>query len=248
MKSQILHSVSSIGLSNEEKKNMKQLLPKNSIKHLVLTFLVVFLTTSSLHSQEKDSKTYDYSNRFSVLFGLIQPVVLSGFNIEINYFTKKMAFDYSHGVSLDPPAIGDVKDQNIVWHLPYSTGFGIGYRLTNSLDIRFEPKLHSWEAYYKEGVQNNQNRIKDFKTITLGIGVYYRYFPFKNSNSKFLQGITTSSSVRWWQNTSSTLDGGKFTYLNKTTGKNETLKTPNVGLANTPIIINIGIGYTFGGK
>jgi hypothetical protein len=247
MKSQINPSVSPLGSSNENKKNNQQLLSKNSIKNLALTFLLVFATTN-LHSQEKNTKEYDYSNRFSVLFGLIQPVALSGFNVEVNYFTKKMVFDYSHGVSLDPPSIADVKDQNVVWHLPYSTGFGVGCRLTNSLDIRFEPKLHSWEAYYKDDTQNDQTRIKDFKTVTLGIGVYYRYFPFKNSNNKFLQGITTSSSVRWWQNTSSTLDGGEFTYFNKTTRKNETLKTPNIGLANTPIVINIGIGYTFGGK
>lgn len=219
---------------------------KNYSKNLALTLLLVISTTSFFAQNAK--KDFDYSNRFSLLFGLIQPTVLSGFNVEVNYFTKKMAFDYSHGVSLDPPAVGDLKEQNLVWHLPYSTGFGIGYRLTNSFDIRFEPKLHSWEAYYKDEVQNDQTRIKDFTTVTLGIGIYYRYFPFKNSDNKFLQGITTSSSIRWWQNTSTSLDGGEFTYFNKTTNKNETLKTPNVGLANTPIIINIGIGYTFGGK
>jgi hypothetical protein len=233
---------------HENKKNNQQLLSKNSIKNSALTFLLVLATTPNLFSQKNNANDYDYNNRFSVLFGVLQPAVLNGFNIEVNYFTKKMAFDYSHGVSLDPPAVGDVKDQNVVWHLPYSTGFGIGYRLTNSLDIRFEPKLHSWEAYYKDDAQNEQTKIKDFKTVTLGIGVYYRYFPFKNSDNKFLQGITTSSSVRWWQNTSSTLDSGEFTYFNKTTGKNQTLKTPNIGIANSPIIVNIGVGYTFGGK
>ena len=32
------------------------------------------------------------------------------------------------------------------------------------------------------------------------------------------------------------------------TKKTETLKAPNIGLANTPLIINIGVGYTFGGN
>ena len=216
-------------------------------KNLALIFFLAF-STSTIFSQNDSDKVFDYSNRFSILLGLLQPIVSKGFNVEVNYFTKKMAFDYSHGVSLDPPAFGDAKDQYIVWHLPYSTGFGIGYRVTNSLDIRFEPKLHSWEAYYKDDVQNDQTRIKDFKTVTLGIGVYYKYFPFKNSNNKFLQGLTTSSSVRWWQNVSSTLKDGEISYFNKTTSKNETLKSPNIGISNTPIIINIGIGYTFGGK
>ncbi len=72
--------------------------------------------------------------------------------------------------------------------------------------------------------------------------------PFKNSENKILQGITTSTSLRWWQNVSNTTDKNDFTYFNKTTNKTETLKIPNIGIADSPIIFNIGIGYTFGGK
>ena len=84
--------------------------------------------------------------------------------------------------------------------------------------------------------------------MTLGIGAYYRYMPFKKSNNKFLQGITTSTSIRYWQNVGTTLRNDEFTYLNKISNKTETLKAPNIGIANSPIIFNIGIGYTFGGK
>jgi hypothetical protein len=78
--------------------------------------------------------------------------------------------------------------------------------------------------------------------------LYYRYFPFKNSENKFLQGITTSSSIRYWQNVGTTLSNDEFTYDNKISKKNETLKAPNIGVANTPLIINIAVGYTFGSK
>jgi hypothetical protein len=218
------------------------------MKKIILLVLVVATGILNSFAQTTERKEFLYSNKFSILAGLIQPTVLSGGNLEINYTTKRLIFDYSHGFSLDPPATGDVKDQNLVLHLPSSTGFGVGYRITSFLDIRFEPKLHSWEAYYKGENQTESSKIKDFKTMTLGIGLYYRYFPFKNSDNKFLQGITTSTSIRWWQNVGTTLRDDQFSYSNKTTGKTETMKAPSVGLANTPLIINIGIGYTFGGK
>lgn len=190
-------------------------------------------------------KDFLYSNRFSVLAGLIQPAVLKGGNVEINYTTKRMMFEYSHGFSLDPSSSGDYKNQQLSLHLPYSTGFGIGYRINSNLDIRFEPKLHSWEVYYKDEEQKAENKIKEYKTYTLGVGIYYRYFPFKNNNSKLLQGITTSTSLRWWQNVGSTLDNNEFSYTNKFSNKTETLKAANIGIGNTPLIFNVAIGYTF---
>ncbi len=218
------------------------------MKKIIFASFLSILFVATVFAQTTKKKELLYSNKFSILGGLLQPLALGGANIELNYFTNRISFDYSHGVSLDPPTTGDVKDQGLVWHLPYSTGFGIGYRISSFLDIRFEPKLHSWEAYYKDEAQNSTNLIKDFKTITLGIGLYYRYFPFKNSENKFLQGITTSTSIRWWQNVGTTLNNDEFTYFNKITNKNQTLKAPNIGFANSPIIFNIGVGYTFGGK
>lgn len=218
------------------------------MKKVMFIMLLVTVAIAQSFAQNEGKTDLLYSNKFSILAGLIQPMVLKGGNIEFNYFTKRVSFDYSHGFSLDPPVVGAFKDQNVVLHLPYSTGFGVGYRFNSFLDLRFEPKLHSWEVYQKDAEQTAANKIKDFKTFTLGLGLYYRYFPFKNSGNKFLQGITTSSSIRYWQNVGTTLRNDEFTYDNKTTKKTETLKAPNIGLANTPLIINIGVGYTFGGK
>ncbi|MNY20153.1 hypothetical protein D3C86_1536210 [compost metagenome] len=71
--------------------------------------------------------------------------------------------------------------------------------------------------------------------------------PFKKKDN-WLQGITTSTSVRWWPNVGSSLKDNKFTYHNKHSGKDETLKASNIGIAGTPFLFNISIGYTFGGK
>ena len=218
------------------------------MKNIFLITTIIICGISNSFAQTKAKKDFLYSNKFSVLFGLLQPVIAKGFNIEVNYTTKRMIFDYSHGVSLDPPVVGDFKTQNVVLHIPTTTGFGVGYRFSSFFDVRFEPKLHSWEIYYKDDVQDDGNKIKDFKTFTLGIGAYYRYMPFKNSTNKFLQGITTSTSVRYWQNVGTTLRDDEFSYFNKISNKTETLKAPNIGFANSPIIFNVGIGYTFGGK
>jgi hypothetical protein len=218
------------------------------MKNLILSMVLILSIAPKVISQSEEKKAFMYSNKFSILFGLLQPTVAKGFNVEANYFTKKMAFDYSHGISLDPPVVGDYKNQNVVLNIPYTTGFGVGYRFNSFLDLRFEPKLHSFKVFYKDDKQIEANKIIGFKTMTLGLGLYYRYFPFRNSDSKFLQGITTSTSIRWWQNVGTTLSKDKFTYQNKTTGKPETLNAPNIGIANSQIIFNIAIGYTFGGK
>jgi hypothetical protein len=219
---------------------------KNINKNIALVILIVSLSITSILSQSIKQKDFLYSNKFSLMAGLIQPIGLAGGNFELNYFTKRIALDFSHGFSLNLPVVGDFKTQGVQLYIPYSTGFGVGYRITQFLDVRFEPKLHSWEVYNKGEVQSEATKIKDFKTITMGIGIYYRYFPFKNSNNAFLQGITTATSLRYWQNVGTTLSNDEFTYNNKLTGKKETLKAPNIGIANTPIVFNIGIGYTFG--
>ncbi|MEJ7767402.1 MAG: hypothetical protein WKF89_06300 [Chitinophagaceae bacterium] len=71
-------------------------------------------------------------------------------------------------------------------HLPYSTGFGIGYSINSFLDVHFEPKLHSWELYYEGGGQNSQTNIAEFRTFTLGVGV-----EIHNFNGYRLQQIKT---------------------------------------------------------
>ncbi|ASS49108.1 MAG: hypothetical protein A3D31_04740 [Candidatus Fluviicola riflensis] len=217
------------------------------MKKIVLSTLIVIISLK-ISAQAEVKPELLYSNKLSIVAGLIQPIALNGWNVELNYTTKRMIFDYSHGFNLHPPSGGEYKIQNVVLYLPYSTGFGIGYRINSFLDIRFEPKLHSWEVYYRDDEQTPSVRIEDYKTFTLGIGIYYRYFPFRNSKYKGLQGITTATSLRFWPNIGSTLSKDKFTYDNKLTSNKETQKAANIGMGNTPFIFNISIGYTFGGK
>lgn len=212
--------------------------------------IILSLNQTSFAQNKKEKKDLIYANRVSILAGLIQPSILKGGNFEVTYFTKKFSFDYSHGFSLDiegSTVTGDAKDQKLAYHLPYSTGFGIGYRISSNLDIRVEPKMHSWKVYYDGEKPVEANFINEYKTYTLGIGAYYRYFPFQK-NDNWLKGLTTSTSLRWWPNVRSTLPNDKFTYQNKYTNKEETIKASNIGIAGSQTLFNISVGYTFGSK
>jgi hypothetical protein len=208
---------------------------------LVIVFLMITIT-ERLNAEEWKSE-----NKVNLVFGLTQPIFAKGINIEGNYIHKRLIVNYSHGSSLDFSenlVNADLREQDISVHIPYTTGFGIGYRFEEWINIRVEPKWHRFEFYYDGDSQDNSNIITSYNTMSLGIGVYGHYQPFKNQKS-FLHGIMLAPSVRFWPTISSTLEGDRFTYSNKVTGTNEEIKTLDSGVSFTPFIINISIGYSF---
>ena len=222
---------------------MKRIKKQPSIKSM----LIIVLSSIALYSNAQDWKS---EKKVNVVFGLTQPIFAKGFNIEGNYIHKRLIFGYSHGASLDlagTTVTPEMREQGLAVHLPYTTGFGIGYRLKEWVNVRIEPKWHRFEFYYDDETQNNSNQITAYNTMTIGIGVYGHYQPFKNKAS-FLKGIMISPSIRFWPTISSTLEGNSHNYLNKNTGKSEEIKTLDVGPGFTPFIYNISIGYSFGLK
>lgn len=194
--------------------------------------------------QGAESKT-----EVSVLAGLIQPIVLAGGNIEVDVHWRRLALGYSHGFMLDlsgSTVVGEAKKQGLAFALPYSTGISAGYRLSSWLDLRAELKAHRFRVRY-DGQPRGSTPLFSYTTWTLGAGAYARWRPFASSG--WPAGIVTSTSLRWWPNIASTLgDGGakgKRTYMNRVTGKTETHEAANIGIAGTPIIFNISVGYTF---
>ncbi len=184
-------------------------------------------------------------DRVSLVFGTNQ-LLIDGFNIEGNLFYKRLAFDYSHGISLDLTndiLTGDAKDQGLTAHIPYSTGFGIGYRFTDWFNLRAEPKWHRFELYYEGDEQTEQNLIGEYTTFTLGLGAYVNWLPFKNKDN-LLKGITLAPSFRWWPRVSDTLDGD-LVYENRITGQTETHEALEIGFGNTPFFFNLSVGYSW---
>lgn len=220
---------------------------KNKLNISIKTMLIIVISSISLQSNAQDWKS---EKKVNVVFGLTQPIFAKGFNIEGNYIHKRLIFSYSHGVSLDlagTTVTPEIREQGVAVHLPYTTGFGIGYRLKEWVNVRIEPKWHRFEFYYDDETQNSSSQITAYNTMTIGIGVYGHYQPFKNKTS-FLNGIMISPSIRFWPTISSTLEGNSYNYLNKNTGKSEEIKTLDVGPGFTPFIYNISIGYSFGLK
>jgi hypothetical protein len=155
--------------------------------------------------------------------------------------------DFSTGVLLEfkggtlPNAL---KAQGIDLHMPWTTGFGVGYRLTEWLNIRIEPKWHRFEYYYDDESKYQASEITSYNTFTLGLGLYGSYQPFKNKEN-FLKGIMIAPSIRYWPTIASSLKGNQFTYADQHTGADETIKTYGPGIGLTPLVINVSVGYSF---
>ncbi|MCH8549869.1 MAG: hypothetical protein LAT80_13430 [Balneolaceae bacterium] len=216
------------------------------LKTALFTTLLSVLTAQIATSQNDNWKV---DRKASILFGLSQPIVVNGFNIEANYTHNRFIFGYSHGMSLDfneDLLPNYLQDQEVVVHVPFTTGFGIGYRFTKWLNLRVEPKWHRFEFYYEGEAQNNNNRIAvDKNNISVGLGLYGFFQPFDQKNN-LLKGITIAPSVRYWPTIASSFSGDRFIYENRRTGQTEELKTLSPGIGFTPVIVNVSIGYSFG--
>ena len=183
---------------------------------------------------------------FAVNAGLLQPILLGGANIEVDFRWGYFVAGYSHGWSLELPGSSS---QHVKLHLPYSTGFGIGVTfpvaiLNSFFDLRLEGKVHRFEASYDSADGSHSTAIASYSTYTLGAGAYWTFVPFARRTDA-LRGIDISTSFRVWPNVASTLPGGQITYANTTTGRDEVHETANIGIANTPIVANVSIGYVF---
>jgi len=217
------------------------------IQNSLFAVFVTLLTLLSLQTQAQDWKS---DEKINIVFGLTQPLLVKGFNIEGNFIYKRLIVDYSHGVSLDfsgSSVTTDLKNQGVAVHMPWTTGFGLGYRLKEWINIRLEPKWHRFEFYYDGEAQNKTNQITAYNTMSLGIGVYGHYQPFKRQDN-FLKGFMVAPSIRFWPTISSTMNGEKFSYLNKNTNQIEEIKILDPGVGFTPIVFNISIGYSFDQK
>ena len=210
------------------------------------SFKLLFITALTVLTFQVQAQDWKSDRKVNVLFGLTQPLFVDGFNIEANYVHNRLIFDYSHGTSLDfygTTLTEELQEQGVAVHMPWTTGFGVGYRLNEWLNLRAEPKWHRFEFYYNGEAQTPENEIVSYNTFSLGMGLYANFRPFKHQKS-FLKGIMVAPSVRYWPTASSTLGSDSFIYNNKITEKRETIAILDPGLGFTPFIFNISVGYT----
>lgn len=193
------------------------------MKTLLRISLMLCLTINVYGQDEK--KLNAHANQFTILTGLVQPVLLGGVNLAGTYFTNKMSFEYSHGMFLNYPKFLRKDDNALLVYSPWSTGAGIGYRINSKYDIRAEAKAHN---YIVDLVNNNQ---AEYTVYSLGVGFYSRQYLGKHFLFEY--------SLRYWPNASTTLTNDKFLYQDAQ-GNNLEHKAHQLG-----IIFNVSFGYTF---
>ncbi|HHP7237807.1 hypothetical protein [Longibacter sp.] len=133
--------------------------------------------------------------------GLSQPVLLSGANMAISYKTRRWVLEYSHGMGLSYDHIGRTqteRDQNLELNSPWTTGFGVGYRLPWRLDFRVEVKAHRYDVTTPRG--------ESFSYTTFSIG------PAINYHQPIYRGLGLDLTIRFWPNVASTLDNDEREY------------------------------------
>ena len=195
-------------------------------------------------AEEEESRKHDLEA--ALVFGLVQPVVLSGGNVELDTRVDHFVLSYSHGWSLNisgSSVVGDAQEQHLAYYLPYSTGLGIGYQITKNFDVRVEPKLHRFDVRVDDPALGMD--LVSYRTLTIGAGAYYKVRPFARRDD-FLRGFVASTSVRFWPRVWSSLEDDRFEYDNPVTGRREVHRAANIGVANTPLILNVSVGYAFG--
>ena len=133
----------------------------------------------------------------TVAAGLNQPLLFRGANASVTVRKGRLVADYSHGIALDlnangGPALTQAEhDQNLDVDVPWTTGFGVGYRVTGRLDVRAEAKAHRFNVTPPEG------ETIAYTAYSVGAGVYYRIPVWR--------GLEIEPSLRYWPTVASTL-------------------------------------------
>jgi hypothetical protein len=140
--------------------------------------------------------------------------------------------EISHGQGLDLNQVPGLaltsaeRDAGARVRVPWTTGFGVGVRLTENLHLLVEAKAHRYEVSGRDA--NAQVR---YTTFSVGPSVFYSVYLFK--------GFFLQPNVRWWPNVGSTLSGGQVP-IKQPDGSTYDHKAHDFGL-----FANMNVGYTF---
>ncbi len=212
-------------------------------RSLALISVTTLLLSAPLIAQPTNDP---YANRFTLLGGVSQ-LVLGGGNVEGTWYTNRLSIAYSHGFNLQFSSgllPQESQDQQLQLTMPWTTGLGIGYRITRAFDVRLEVKQHQFTMRYDD--QDFRGRsIAEYTTTTVGVGAYYRYYPFASS-AGVARGLVLVPSVRYWPNVSSSLTDNMLSYTNARTGRTEVHRAATQGFPGTGgVLANVSVGYTF---
>ena len=175
----------------------------------VAFFLPLLLSTAPEHGPSAPTAAFPSHDfqvsphrpdaQLSFHYGVLQPILLSGFNAAVDVRLGRWIFTYSHGQGLDftdvPGALSSAEDDaGLSLMAPFSTGFGIGAVLLDELYVLLDFKWHRFEVELA-------GRSERYSTFTLGGEIGYRLFVWK--------GFHIAPVLRFWPNIADTVpDGG----------------------------------------
>jgi len=174
----------------------------------------------------------ELSDHVRVMAGISQWALLRGGNAAIEVDVGRVAFEVSHGQGLDMNQLGGLfmtsaeRDARARLTVPWTTGFGVGYRITDDLHVLVEFKAHHFEVR-----GTDRNSLATYTTFSVGPGVFYVFHLWR--------GLFLQPNLRWWPNVASTLDGGAVA-LRQADGSTYVHKAHSFGL-----FANMNVGWTF---
>jgi hypothetical protein len=166
--------------------------------------ILVFTLSSAAAARAADA-TIEASpgDGFSAMLGLQQWLLMGGANVAVQYKTGRWAFEYSHGQALRlnrfPGRLAltsGERNAGLQIDVPWTTGGGVGLRLTRNLHALIEVKAHRFEI---SGPDRNQRL--SYTTFSIGPGLFY--------DLHLWRGLFLQPAVRWWPNVADTLDEGQ---------------------------------------
>jgi hypothetical protein len=172
-----------------------------------------------------------FQTRMSAMIGLTQWLVLRGGNVALEYKTGRLAFELSHGQGLDLnqlPSMSLTSDERAAGarvYVPWTTGFGVGFRFTEHLHALVEFKAHRYNVSGRE-----RDVEIDYTTFSIGPSVFYSIYLYK--------GLFLEPNVRFWPNVASTLANNRATIVDSN-GTAYEHKAHDFGL-----FANVNLGWT----
>jgi hypothetical protein len=169
---------------------------------------------------------------FSVMAGLTQWVLFRGGNLAVEYKVDRLVFEASHGQGLDlnqVPGLALTSAERAAGarvRVPWTTGVGAGFRVTEDLHFLIEAKAH----HYNES-GSDRNVEVDYTTFSVGPSAFYTFHLFK--------GVFLEPNVRWWPNVATTLSGNGARLV-RPDGTANVVKAHDFGL-----FANMNVGYAF---
>lgn len=172
------------------------------------------------------------SRKFSVMAGLSQWLLFRGGNLALEYKTGRLALEVSHGQGLDLNQLGGFalssaeRDAGTRVRVPWTTGFGVGYRITEHLHLLVEFKAHRYEVRAEEG-----SSVVNYTTFSIGPGAFYSIYLGEH--------LFLEPNLRFWPNVGSTLDDNRVP-LTRCDGSSYEHQAHDFGFFG-----NVNLGYSF---